>query len=318
MPHGRYSGVLSNARLQDEVADLLGPNRKWSASQLKDYGVCGFRFFAKRLLKLNEIEEPAPGADVLQLGSLQHRILEETYRDIADEGLAVDESNREKALEYLAEIADDMLDRAPQQFNFRATATWQEEKQIIRARLAALVEMDFSDDSPLRAYGGTRHVERLEHEFEIDIRLPDMDAIRVRGIIDRIDRVDGKLALVDYKSGSAKIPIDDMTAGRDFQMLVYLHALGKIAHERGEKVAGGMFWHLRSLKSSGEIDGKNDEHRAALDEAKQHIARNVRQGRQGAFPVHARELENGKCVRYCEFAHLCRRNVTNRYKSAGS
>ena len=319
MPHDSYSGVLSQSALRREVASLLGPNRKWSASQLKDYGVCGFRFFAKRLLTLEEAEEPAPGADVMQLGSLQHSILEHAYRRIRDEGLAIDESNRERALDLFADVADDLLDRAPRLFNFRATATWQEEKQVIRKRLAALIDLDFSDDSPLRPYGGTRHVEQLERRFDdVTITLADSEPIVARGIIDRIDRVDGKLALVDYKSGSAKIPIDDMTAGRDFQMLVYLHALGNIARERGERVAGGMFWHLRNLQSSGELDGKNDEHRAALDEAKQHIARNVRQGRQGAFPVHARELENGKCVRYCEFAHLCRRNMTNRYKGAGS
>ena len=319
MPHDEFSGVLSQSALLDEVADLLGADRKWSASQLKDYGVCGFRFFAKRLLKLEEIDEPAPGADVLQLGSLQHSILEHAYRRIRDEGLAIDAPNRERALELFADVADDLLDRAPQLFNFRATATWQEEKQVIRKRLAALIENDFSDDSPLRPYGGTRHVERLEQRFDnVEIRFLDTEPIIVRGVIDRIDRVDGKLALVDYKSGSAKIPIEQMTAGRDFQMLVYLHALGAIAHERGERVAGGMFWHLRNLKSSGELDGKDDDHRAALDEARQHIARNVQQGRQGKFPVHARELENGKCVRYCEFAHLCRRNATSRFKGAGS
>ncbi len=316
-PADRYSGVLAKPELLAEVARLLGPRRVWSASQLKDYGVCGFRFFAKRLLKLEELKKVQPGADALQMGSLNHRILEETYRQIADEKLAVEAANRERALAIFDEVADDLLEDAPALFNFRAGVAWDEEKQIIRARLSALVRQDFSDDSPMRKFGGARHVERLEHKFQdLEVALGDGDSLRARGIIDRIDRVDGKLALVDYKTGGTSIPHSEMENGRDFQMLLYLLALDDMARREGAEVAGGMFWHLRNLKTSGRIHADEEEHQALLDNARQHIASNLRQGRKGAFPVQATALENGKCLRYCEFAHLCRRSNTSRFKDA--
>ncbi len=314
-PFDNYSGVLAKPELLAEVARLLGPRRVWSASQLKDYGVCGFRFFAKRLLKLEELKELQPGADVLQMGSLNHRILEETYRQIADEELAVEAANRERALAIFDEVADELLEDAPALFNFRAGVAWDEEKQIIRARLAALVRQDFSDESPMRKFGGARHVERLEHKFQdLEVALGNGDSLRARGIIDRIDRVDGKLALVDYKTGSTSIPHSDMENGRDFQMLLYLLALDDMARIEGAEVAGGMFWHLRNLKTSGRIHADDEEQQALLDKARQHIASNLQQGRKGAFPVQATALENGKCLRYCEFAHLCRRSNTSRFK----
>ena len=62
------------------------------------------------------------------------------------------------------------------------------------------------------------------------------------------------------------------------------------------------------------MTAENEEDEAALEQARLHIARNLQQSRQGQFPVHATELENGKCARYCEYSHLCRRQVTNRFK----
>ena len=314
-PFDSYSGILANPELLAHVARLLGPRRVWSASQLKDYGVCGFRFFAKRLLKLEELKPVQPGADVLQMGSLNHRILEETYRRIADERLAVEESNRERALAIFDEVADAMLERAPKMFGFRAEATWDEEKQIIQKRLSALVGLDFSANSPLSKFGSTRHVEQLEQKFhDLEVALGDGESLRARGIIDRIDRVDGKLALVDYKTGSRPIPHSEMETGRDFQMLLYLLALDDLARNEGAEVAGGLFWHLRNGKASGLILVEDEDHQELLEHARGYIASNLQLGRQGAFPVHAAALENGKCVRYCEFAHLCRRSNTSRFK----
>ena len=40
------------------------------------WGLCGFRFFSRRLLHLEPYEEPESGLDALQLGSLNHKILE--------------------------------------------------------------------------------------------------------------------------------------------------------------------------------------------------------------------------------------------------
>ncbi|MCY4145247.1 MAG: exodeoxyribonuclease V subunit gamma [Chloroflexi bacterium] len=315
-PANHYSGSLANPELLAEVARLLGRQRVWSASQLKDYGVCGFRFFAKRLLKLDELKEAQPGADLRQMGSLRHRILEEAYRRIADEDLAVSSSSRERALAIFDEVADDLLERAPELFNFRAGSAWDGEKQLIRARLAALVRQDFSDEAPLQAFGGSRHIERLEHEFaDLEVALGGGDSLRARGIIDRIDRVDGKLALVDYKTGSTAIPHSEMETGRDFQMLLYLLALDDMARGAGADVAGGLFWHLRNLKVSGRVHSEDEEHQEMLEKARRHIASNLQQARAGIFPVQPTALDHGKCVRYCEFAHLCRRSNTSRFKN---
>ncbi len=318
-PFDRYSGILTRPELLTEVARRLGSERVWSASQLKDYGLCGFRFFAKRLLKLDEFMEPEVGFDAAQLGSLNHRILEETYRAIAERAIQIDEEYLQAALDIFGAAADDILDRAPELFNFRATATWQEEKQVLRERLKALIINDFSPDSPPAKFGDQRYVHDLELSFaDVEIDLPaDGQSLRVAGFIDRIDIVDGQLVVIDYKSGTTAIERREMEIGRDFQMMVYALVLQRLLEGTGkqQEVAGGLFWHVRNLKASGVFSADNEDDRAALESARQHVARNVEQGRQGQFPVLATELEGGKCSRYCEFSHFCRMRATSPYKA---
>lgn len=317
-PYDNYSGYLLHPDLQDEVARLLGADRVWSATQLKDYGLCGFRFYAKRLLKLNEMGEPEEGYDILQLGSLNHKILEETYNQLKADGVPIHPDERDFALSTLEAVAHEWFEKAPQVFGFSESAMWNSEKSIILNRLKALVGLDFSDQSPLNKFGTDREIYQQELSFN-DIRIPladDIEPLRIRGFIDRVDRVDDKLVFIDYKTGSSPINISEMIDGRDFQMMTYTLALLTILEttDTDLELAGGMFWHLRNLSTSGEFDVRNQEHMQAIDEAKQHIANNLRTGRNGQFSVHANHIEDGKCVRYCEFSHLCRMSVTNPYK----
>ncbi|MCY3780059.1 MAG: PD-(D/E)XK nuclease family protein [Chloroflexi bacterium] len=310
-----YSGVLSRQALLDEVAHLLGDDRIWSATQLNDFGLCPFRFFAKRLLALTRMEDPQSGADPAQLGGLNHRILEETYRKIRYRRLEIDEENQDEALEILAATAEEILPRAPQLENFPETSTWREEGAFLLKRLEALIKLDFSPKSPLNL-GAPRFIFRQEEAIgEAKISLGQgAKPLRVTALIDRIDNADGKLVIADYKTGSTGIARSDMEIGRDFQMMIYLLALMSEFEEMGadEEVTGGMFWHLRGLKTSGRLFTDDDEDIAMLDLAKAHIARNLRMGRAGQFPVHASKLENGKCIRHCEFSRLCRKQVTAR------
>ena len=286
-PYDNYSGLLSRPELLANTARLLGEERVWSASRLKDYGLCGFRYFAKRLLHLEETAEPEAGVDALQLGLLNHSILEQTYRRIAERGLAVSAENLDEALQIFAAVADELLRSAPADLNFRATATWPQEQEILVARLQALIKKDFSADSPLDKFGAPRRVYQLERYFsDIAIELPDgMEPLRVNGFIDRIDLADDQLVVVDYKSGSTKINRREMEDGRDFQMMIYTEALANTLAAAGSEaqVAGGLFWHIRDFKVSGVFDSDDADDIAAVAAAKAHIAQNSAKAAPGNF-----------------------------------
>jgi ATP-dependent helicase/nuclease subunit B len=318
-PHDEYSGKLRDAALIEQVAQMLGTNRIWSASQLNEFGQCGFRFFAKRLLKLETFEEPEEGTDALVLGSIYHKILEETYKRLAQSGATITLEYMGLALDILGEECETVLTNALREMHFRVTPVWEGEKRVIRRRLEAVVRKDFSEESPLNMWNSEpRRPFRLEADFGVHspmyLELPGGERLRVRGFIDRIDR-QGEMALVvDYKSGSTTIPTSEMEIGRNFQMMLYLLALPHLLADDAtapQMVAGGMFWHIRNGESSGEI-APDDE---AIEAARAHLAAYLQAGREGNFAAHATKLEQGKCARYCEFSQMCRMSSMSRNKS---
>ena len=327
--HDHYSGRLSQPDMIAYAADALGPQRLWSASQLNDYGICGFRFFAKRLLKLEALEEPEEGLDAQKLGTLNHEILERTYREIGVRGLTIIPDHLDDALAILRREIAVALPSAPARLGFTENALWEQERESLMRRLEALVRLDFSEKNPLQKItSGERLPFLLEAPFgsdgAVEVHIPILidgqeEALRVRGYIDRMDASGNGVIVIDYKTGSSRIPVDDMREGRNFQMMVYLRAaetilMNQTATDVPKQVLGGLFWHIRNQNSSGEIRLAEDEMREALEQAEGHIGTYIAAGRKGDFTVKPRKMNKGQCVHYCEYARLCRVRSTSQYK----
>jgi ATP-dependent helicase/DNAse subunit B len=191
-------------------------------------------------------------------------------------------------------------------------------------RLDWLVMLDFSENTPLRLQG-QQHAEShpvaatitgqdrvpywqeagfgLSHQppFELD---GPAGNLKVRGVIDRMDRVGDTIVVMDYKSGTTQHPVKDMIAGRDFQMLVYLLATRDLVArvDPSMRVIGGLFWHIRNRQISGEILITDP----ALEEALNHLHQNVLAAREGWFGVQPNQAHGGPCSAHCEFRALCR------------
>lgn len=324
--HNHYSGKLRDEGLRAYVADTLGPAHLWSASQFNELGKCGYHFFARRLLKLEALKAPEEGLDVLQLGSIYHEILEHTYHQLAQQQVSITPEGQTRALEILYQVANTVLPTAPERFGFRPTAVWDEEKVVLLRRLEALVRLDFSADNPVsKKFPGVRQLFAIEQAFgtgnaatvTLDLGA-EVGALRLNGKIDRMDRIDDQIVVIDYKSGSTKIPLKEMEIGRNFQMLVYLAAAEQLLIQRKavgqpREVLGGLFWHLGDRQTSG-TDRNPLKEAEARDKARAHLTRYLLAARQGDFSVAPTKLESGRCSTYCEFHQLCRVANTNRYK----
>jgi len=317
--HDQYSGVLTDAGLIARVRVLLGSDRIWSATQFNEYGTCGFRFFARRMLKLEKLKTPEQGMDRAQFGQIIHKVLEDTYKQVH----ALTPDDRDHALFVLDEKLNELLPGAPERFGFRRSALWTQEQAMIKRRLQQLITADFNDDLKFKHVfdAQARAIYRLEAPFGDDgitqIDLGD-EVVNVRGRIDRIDRistVDGDaLVVIDYKTGSTPIKIDEIARGRNFQMMLYVRALENWVRTQDDvpRVAGGVFLHVNSQKTSGalHIDQASD----VIDAGLAHLAANIEAGRAGDFAVHANKVEKGQCAAACDYGQFCRIAVTSRRK----
>ena len=316
-PHDHYSGRLRDPALIAWTAEFLSEDRVWSASQLNDYGICGFRYFAARLLRLEPLEEPEDGLDSRQLGTLYHEILETTYRRLDG---TISPERLDEALAVFHAVADDLLASAPGRLRFRASSLWQQEQIVLRRKLEKLIRDDFGGQGALDKHfpGALRQVYRQEARFGEDGPFAldlDGERLRLRGSIDRIDRQGERVIVVDYKSGSTRFDKREIERGRNFQMLVYLSAAQAViaadpASDAPREVAGGLFWQI-GRDALGDLTPQDADVIAA---GKAHLARYLRLARSGDFAAHANQLDADKCASYCDFHQLCRQNVMHKRK----
>ena len=333
-PFDRHTGILTYPDLIVSAAEHLGPRRVWSASQLNDYGICPFRFFARRLLGLEELKEPEEGLDTQQIGSINHEILELTYRQIGDERLSITPDNRDRALVILEQAAAAVFADAPRRYRFRRSAVWQHEQAEMLRRLRWLVQQDFSaETSPFRPVTSRQNRPvaqqvqdlpraplRQEAAFGFGGTPPvEIDGpagpIRTRGVIDRLDRAGEYAVVIDYKTGTRPHPVEDMAGGRDVQMMLYLLAARELVQQLDPSliVVGGLFWHINNRTVSGEVMAGDE----AIELGRAQMHTNILDARAGRFAVQPRKLDGGRCVSYCEFGALCRMSRGYLRKSYG-
>ena len=200
---------------------------------------------------------------------------------------------------------------------------WTQEQAAIRRRLKRFINADFADSFKLgEKFGaGVRTPYRLEAPFggsyDQDIITLDVggENIRVRGRIDRIDKIstesgDG-LIVIDYKTGVVKIENEEITRGRNFQMMLYVSAV-ETWGDSAPEVAGGVFLHVSNQSKSGAL--VLAENADVIQQGLTHIGAHLAAGRAGNFAVHANKIESDKCSHTCDFHQFCRMAVISRNK----
>jgi len=298
-PAGPYEGDLAAQR--EELEGNFGPEHLWSPSRLETYGTCPHMFYSSYLLGLEAREPPTAGLDAAQLGLILHEVLEEVY------GAAEDPADLGSVLEALDRIVDPIMDRAPSRYGFRPTPLWEIERdqyaEALRETVRALSE-EGEGWSPAE----------FEKRFGFDPNAPlelevDGKTVRVRGMIDRLDRgEDGGLRVIDYKTGTGRLSVKELDEGRRIQLPLYALAAQE-ALALGE-VEDGFYWailaarrsslRLSNYRSQEEGGGVGPE--AAYDTARQHVSRIVDGVNSGHFePI----PPPGGCPSYCPAAAWC-------------
>lgn len=306
---GAHMGILRHPDNLEAVSEAVGAGKIWSASQLNELGLCPFQFFARRLLNLEEMEEPEPGTDALQTGNVIHAALQALYAKFTEEGLTITPDNWEHAAALISPTLTPVLDKAPYRFGFRPDGLWQQERTALERQITEFVAVDFSEDSPIgKLLRGARRSVYQEAKFGGEgsfILESAVGPLSVRGSIDRIDVVGNQAIVIDYKTGSSKHHLHDMIVGRDVQMLMYLEGARDLLQRI--TVSRGMFVYFKGKKEIGKIDSANDAD--AIVAAKDQIAFMVSQAREGRFPNIPGKIEEGKCTKWCRYSQLCRAEI---------
>lgn len=280
--HARRSAEFT--RFDGNLASLapdIGPPELVSASRLEAWAKCPRSYLFGHVLGVERVEEPERRFDIdpLTRGSIVHAILEEFVRDAIDSKHAFNTWTDADHVR-LQEIAATHFDRAEQEGATGRAILWRAE----RVRLAAELDRLLVNDAQ-RLAKGYRPV-AVEMSFsDTQIELPDGHVLHMRGSIDRVDRgLDGSLAVIDYKTGSAGAysklsELDPHHSGQRLQLFVYSQAaLAEYPDASGVRAD---YWFTKDDKQKGYPI--TDSVRTLVSEAIQKITTGIG---AGVFPAH--------------------------------
>jgi ATP-dependent helicase/DNAse subunit B len=180
---------------------------KVSASHLTSYLYNPIDFYLSKILNTSETDEIEEELSVKNYGNLVHYSLQEVYEALKGKVLKENDlKNSIKAIDHFIEVAIDKLKHQPEFYekgmNF-----------IHRAIAKKVIQTILSHDLELVKNGNTLEIIDIEKRFEgVDFYLNETDKISFFGFIDRIDRLNGTLRIIDYKTAKIKnlvIKIDE-------------------------------------------------------------------------------------------------------------
>lgn len=204
------------------AAQLVGKGIRLSASRLEDYEKCPFSYFCKH--EMRAMPRKRARLDPASSGTLVHYALEKLLKKHQNEKLY--EIGREQLERELEEILSYYIDTymggrsdKTKRFNYLYNRTLKILKVIVSRLVSEFSESDFEPcDFELK----------IDRDGEIEPFRIELDDgyIELRGIIDRVDKMDKNgnryIRVVDYKTGAKSFSLSDVLGGLGMQMLLYL------------------------------------------------------------------------------------------------
>jgi len=225
---------------REKAEKLYGQPLFSSVSRMESYASCPFSYFVKYGLKAKE--RKLFTFEAVDAGTFMHHVLDEFSRMLVKENISWRGLDKKWCEEKVSRIVDDVLAKRPSMVlgsskRYRYLA--ERLKRIItRAVLLIGRQIEMGSFEPTG----------YEVEFSdtgryppIEIELPGGGTVRLTGRIDRIDTLslDGHtyVRIIDYKSGSRALKLEDVYYGLQLQLVTYLDAVLGAESVRGDVVS---------------------------------------------------------------------------------
>jgi ATP-dependent helicase/nuclease subunit B len=204
---GAHDGFVPDAAL---ALDPAGPGRVLSATTLETAAACPYRYFLRYGLGLEVVEESEPDPDVwldpLTRGSALHEMYAAVLRRARAQGRRVDVRSD---LEWARDDAERRLDALARALPPPSGEVAAREREEFLADLEAFVreeaeEHAVSGEAFEVSFGSpvVTAEDPLASREVVAVPIGDDRVLRLRGRIDRLDRVDAETyQVVDYKTG---------------------------------------------------------------------------------------------------------------------
>jgi len=172
--------------------------QKWtengiSPSSLNSYLRNPIEFYQQKVLNLEEFEEAEETVGARILGNIVHKSLEELYQDLL--GKILIPADILPLLENLEPVVEKYFKSEYKSEDFKRG------KNFLIYKIAySFVENVLKNDLQI-CRESELVILNLEEKAEVDFKLLSGQIVKLKGVIDRIDSVNGQKRLIDYKTG---------------------------------------------------------------------------------------------------------------------
>ncbi len=220
-------------RLNHFVETSNRANKYFTASSLNTYLNCPFQFYLKYIANIREPERIEEEFSQLEMGLIIHLVMENFYKQIIErkKSKTIEKSdleNVEEELEILLKQAFKQHLEIHQDNEFEYTGNLLIIKEIVLKFINYIINYD-KKRTPF-------YIEQLEdaHSFKTSIEINANNKsfrVGIKGVIDRIDKDENTLNIIDYKTGLANkkfsdiddlfLPISSKRRNAIFQVFLY-------------------------------------------------------------------------------------------------
>ncbi|MBP3706448.1 MAG: PD-(D/E)XK nuclease family protein [Clostridia bacterium] len=270
------SGISAvKASLSEETArNLFGTTLKMSPTAFESYNGCPFKYFCKYGLRAQNII-PAK-FNPAQTGTVVHYVLE---RIVDQYGKKIADFSEDKIRQETDSLVEEYLNSID---GYKAIETLEMKYQVllIKRTLRYVVQRLCSEFAQTEFEPVCCELKFSDNDGDIPairIQLDDAQVV-LNGVVDRVDRWNDYIRIVDYKTGERKFKLPDILYGQNMQMILYLYALKNSSDFSGK--AGGIFY----MKAKHQKHSKPADRRMnGILPSKKELATAMEKGNKGEF-----------------------------------
>ena len=185
----------------EKTADVLKTIKKiatekgFSPSALGMYVCDPIEFYQRYVLGIKEIDTVEESIPANLMGTLIHTVLEMLYEPFIEKNITV--ASHQKMLEQLDETVEKIISTE----NFKKHHFIRGENLLIKEVCKTLVKNFIKKEQEAIKKGATIKIIALEENITVDFPIKT-DEIKLCGKIDRVDKKNGLMRIIDYKTGA--------------------------------------------------------------------------------------------------------------------
>ena len=212
----------------NNIKKLYGKTLRTSISKLEAYRRCPFSFHLTYGLNIREKDELKLQA--IDTGSFMHEVIDLFFKKIDENEENIKQISNEDISKYCNEIMNELLEQS-KYYTFSSTAKF----KLLTRRLKKVVIKSIEyivytlKNSDFKVLGHEIEFNNLGEFKPIQMTLFDDNKLELVGKIDRVDigfaNDKQYVRVIDYKSSTKKMDLNQIASGLQIQLITYLDAL---------------------------------------------------------------------------------------------